>query len=171
MSPKHLKTAVETYFSSEAGEMYCILGVALLLLVLAAVFWLKFADRFSHGLAVALLCVGGVLAATGVGLLLRDTANKDVLLEAVYDAKPAERKAIFATEQARMQAVVNNYPNLRYIAVALMLMGSLLILFLSADVARAAAVGMVLMGLCVIVIDQYSEPRATTYLNSLNKHL
>ncbi|MDD9894032.1 MAG: hypothetical protein OXT49_11110 [Gammaproteobacteria bacterium] len=170
MNLKHLKTGIETYFSAEAAEMYCLVIVGVVLFVLAAVFWLKFSDRFSQGFAISLLVIGSVLTATCVGLLVRDTANKDVLLEAVHGAKPVERKVIFATETERMQKVVDNYPNLRYISVAFMLLGSLLILFLSADLARAAGVGMVLLGVSVIIIDQYSEPRARTYLSALERH-
>ena len=161
--------AIETYFTSEAGEMYCILGGSLVLGLCSLTLWLKFSDQFSAALAVTLIVIALLLAATGASLLLRDGKNARMLQDTLATGDPAMQINVLNTERYRMQAVVDNYQNLRYFFAGFALLGALLIGFTDHHISHALAFGLLIFAVSGLVIDRYSETRARTYLNHLSR--
>lgn len=168
MNLQDAKQAIEAYFTSEAAEMYCIIGGAVVLLLLAIALWVRLGDRFSIALALALLLVAGILATGGIGLLVRDTANRHSLIQVVEGHDQAATTEALGAERERMQDVVDNYPNLRYMFAACAVLAALLIAFTANGWAHALAVALLLFSLSGVVIDQYSERRAVIYLERLD---
>jgi hypothetical protein len=171
MNPAEAACAIEAYFSSEAAEMYWVIGGAVLLFATAALLWLKLDDRFSVSLAISLSVVALMLAVTGVSLLVRDTANRNNLLSLVQQERTVEASAALEAEKRRMIEVVKNYSTYRFMFAAAALIGALLIAWAQGGLAHAAAVGLLAFSAAGVVIDQYSEKRATAYLERLEQAL
>lgn len=159
--------AIETYFTSEAAEMYCILGGSLMLGLCSLTLWLKFSDQFSTALAITLAVVALLLATTGTSLLIRDSKNARTLLDTLHNKDMVAQQSVLSVEKNRMQAVVDNYQNLRYLFAGFALLGALLIAFTHHHMSHAIAVGLLIFALSGLVIDRYSEVRARTYLQEL----
>lgn len=159
--------AINHYFNREAAEMYCILGGSACLLFCALLLWLFFNDRFSSALAITLSVVALLYSAVAVSLLIRDGANRSYLIETVQSGEPQQQREALTAERERMQAVADNYQNLRYLFSGLALMGALLIAFTHHSISHAVAVGLLVFALSGTVIDRYSEARATLYLGAL----
>ncbi len=161
------RLAIETYFASEAGEMYCILGGSLVLGLCSLTLWLKFNDQFSSALAISLVLVALLLASTGASLLVRDGKNQRMLLGTLTNNDLATQQSVLVLERDRMQAVVDNYQNLRYLFAGFALLAALLIAFTHHHINHALAVGLLVFAMSGLVIDRFSENRARLYLNHL----
>ncbi|MBV1932161.1 MAG: hypothetical protein KUG71_10655 [Porticoccaceae bacterium] len=159
--------AIETYFTSEAAEMYCILGGSLVLGLCSLTLWLKFSDQFSTALAITLAMVALLLATAGTSLLIRDGKNARTLLDTLHNEDLFAQQSVLGVEQNRMQAVVDNYQNLRYLFGGFALLGALLIAFTHHHISHAIAIGLLIFALAGLVIDRYSETRARFYLSHL----
>lgn len=169
MNHEQAKTAIATYFSSEAAEMYCILGGGALLAICAVLLWIMFNDRFSMALVITLMVVSLLLAGTGLSLLLRDSQNRQMLLEVLKTGHPLVIEQTLAIEKDRMQKVADNYQTLRYTFAAFALMGALLIAFTHHPTTHAIAVGLLIFAMAGVIIDRYSEARALCYLQQLQE--
>lgn len=168
MDTTQAKLAIDSYFASEAAEMYCILGGGLALALCSALLWSRFNDQFSAALSVTLAVVALLLFATGGSLLIRDSQNHARLLDTLQGADtPAIGQAI-AKERGRMQKVAGNYQNLRYAFAALAIAGALLVALTHHYLSHAIAVGLMLFAVAGTVIDRYSETRALVYLDQLD---
>lgn len=167
MNIETTRLAIEAYFVSEAGEMYCILGGSLVLGLCSLTLWLKFSDQFSTALAITLMVVALLLAATATSLLIRDGKNALVLLDTLHNEDVIAQQSMLSVEQNRMQTVVDNYQNLRYLFAGLALLGALLIAFTHHHISHAIAIGLLIFALSGLMIDRYSETRARLYLSHL----
>ncbi|RLA50979.1 MAG: hypothetical protein DRR42_11640 [Gammaproteobacteria bacterium] len=161
------KVAIESYFSSEAAEMYCILSGSALLALCSLLLWFKFSDQFSVALAITLVLIALLLAATGISLLIRDRQNHQGLTETLNAGDLKATEQVLGIERVRMQKVADNYQNLRYTFSALALAGALLIAFTHHHITHAIAIGLLIFALSGLVIDRYSEVRARLYLGNL----
>ena len=161
------KLAIVGYFSREAAERYCILGGSALLALCSLLLWLKFSDQFSVALAVTLALIALLLAATGLSLLIRDSQNRQGLIETLTAGDLGVTEQALGIERVRMQKVADNYQNLRYTFAALALAGALLIAFTHHHITHAIAIGLLIFALSGLVIDRYSEVRARLYLGNL----
>ena len=90
-----------------------------------------------------------------------------MLQESLQSGNIGAQESVFTLERQRMQAVVDNYQNLRFGFAGLALIGALLIAFTHHNVSHAIAIGLLIMALAGVAIDKYSEVRATAYLHSL----
>ena len=161
------RLAVETYFTSEAAEMYCILGGSVVLGLCSVVLWLRFNDQFSIALGITLIILALLFAAAGASLLIRDSKNAQMLQETLRGEDIAAQQSVLTLERQRMQTVADNYQNLRMAFAALALIGALLIVFTHHNISHAIAVGLLIMALAGVVIDKYSEVRTLIYLKHL----
>lgn len=172
MNPQEIKLAIETYFAGEAAEAYIVIAGYLLVLVCAGLLWFRFSDRFSIALSITLAILTIGMSGGFIYLLIRDSANRQNLVQLVdsHQVKPETRQAL-EKEKNRMQKVADGYLNLRRLFAAFALLGTLLILFTGNDISHAVAVGLLLFALSGVVIDHYSEERATIYLEKLNREI
>ena len=161
------KLAIESYFISEAAEMYCILGGGALLALCSSVLWFKFSDPFSMSLSIVMIVLALLLAATGISLLVRDRQNYQTLMELIVTGDAEATEQALDVERLRMQKVADNYQNLRNMFAALALTGGLLIAFTHHHISHAIAIGLLIFAMTGLVIDHYSEVRARTYLQYL----
>jgi hypothetical protein len=169
MDIEQAKITVDTYFASEAAEMYCILGGSGFIALCSLLLWFRFDDQFSSALAITLAVVALLLFATGASLLIRDGQNHTMLIDTLNGNDVRTTEQVIAGETGRMQKVADNYQNLRYTFAAFAFMGALLIIFSHHHLAQAIAVGLLVFAVSGTIIDRYSEVRALTYLSHLTK--
>ncbi len=159
--------AIESFFSSEASEVYCIVGSSLVLGLSSAALWFKFSDQFFTALAVVPAVVALISATSSTSLLIRDSKNARALLHTVHNKGKGTVRNILRVEQNRMEAVANNYQNLCYLFVGFALLGVLLIAFSHHHISHAIAAGLLLFAMVGLMIDRYLKTRARFYLSHL----
>ena len=85
MNVSAAKDAINTYFPSEASEMYILIASSVALVILGIVFLTLLHGRFSQIFGVGLLVLALIYGSTGISLLTRDSANQ-ARLNAALDA-------------------------------------------------------------------------------------
>ncbi|WOP14235.1 hypothetical protein [Ottowia sp. SB7-C50] len=161
----NLIPAVLAYFQGERHEMLSILGVSGVLAAIVVLFFLTVRDSFARGLMVTVLVCAALLSATAITLLVRDQRLSQSLVSALSGATGP---TAVEQEQTRITAVIGNYPRYRW-GAAVVGLAALLILALSRQPwLHGAAAGMLLLVVAQVVIDRYSENRATSYLAQLS---
>ena len=131
----------------------------------AIALWLT-RDRFARGLAVMLVLMAGTLASVAIPLLLRDPKLRAGLAERI---EAGAGDAAIAEETARMTKVMANYPIYRYGYVGMMIAAGVLALATRSGLAKGVATGLLLFAAAGLVVDHYSEERATKYLGALGR--
>ena len=161
------KSAINTYFTSEASEMYILIAAAIALVILGVVFLTLLHGRFSQIFGVGLLVLALIYGSTGVSLLSRDSANRAQLIAALDAPITSETEAMLTAEQKRIKAVVDNYRNLQYMFAGFAAVGLALILFWPTQIGMAIAATALTFSVSGVLVDHYSEHRATIYYNDL----
>ena len=161
------KDAINTYFTSEASEMYILIASAAVLIVLGIVFLTMLHGRFSQIFGAGLLVLALIYGGTGVSLLSRDSANRDQLIAALDAPITEETTTLLNGEEARIKAVVDNYRNLQYMFASFAVLGAALILFWPTQIGMAVAALALTFSVSGVLVDHYSEHRATIYYQDL----
>jgi hypothetical protein len=171
MNFQEIKLAIETYFTGEAAEAYIVIGGYIFIVLCAGLLWFKFSDRFSITLSITTLVLA-LFMSSGFGyLLIRDSVNRQNLVQLVESQDTEEVSQTLQKEKDRMQTVADGYLNLRRMFAVSALVGAILIIFTHNSVSHAIAVGMMFFAMSGAIIDHYSEERASIYLEKLNSQL
>ena len=171
MNVSAAKDAINTYFPSEASEMYILIASSVALIILGIIFLTVLHGRFSQIFGVGLLVLALIYGSTGISLLSRDGANQARLNAALDAPITAETKTLLAAEETRIKTVVENYRNLQYMFAGFAAVSIALILFWPTQIGMAlAAVGMT-FAVSGVLVDHYSEKRATLYHTDLKAAL
>ena len=168
MTNEMLLVAIRDYFRGERHEMLAILAGTLALSFLAVGLYLAMRDGFAKGFAGAVLVSTLVLAATAVSLLRRDPPLQ-VALEAGVRSAGATRAV--AAEADRIAEIVRRYPVYRYGALALGLVVLAAVGATRRVWVHGAAAGVLILVVAQLIIDHYSERRASRYAVQLAEGL
>ena len=171
MNTTAAKTAIETYFASEASEMYILIAASIALIVLGIIFLTILHGRFSQIFGAGLLVLALIYGSTGFSLLSRDSANRAQLVAALDAPVTAETTTLLKAEETRIKAVVDNYRNLQYMFAGFAAVGLALILFWPTQIGMAIAAIALTFSVSGILVDHYSEHRATIYYHELSAAL
>ncbi len=161
------KSAINTYFASEASEMYILIAAAAALVVLGLIFLTVLHGRFSQVFGVGLLVLALIYGGTGISLLKRDHANHTQLITALDAPITAATTDMVKAEETHIKAVVDNYRNLQLMFAGFAAIGLALILFWPTQIGMAIAGLALFFSVSGILVDHYSEHRATIYYNDL----
>ena len=171
MNVQAAKASIDTYFASEASEMYILIIAGVGLAILAGLVFTLLSGRFSQVFAAGLLALALLHVGTGIGLLVRDKGNH-AQLNAVLDA-PVNQATIerVRAERDRVKVILGSYRNLEYMFAGFAVAGAGLILFWPAPVGMALSALLFIVSFNGVLIDQYSKQRATTYYHDLTAAL
>jgi uncharacterized membrane protein len=134
-----------------------------LAMVAAALLWIN--GHRLKAMAFPLVAIALIQVVVGVSVYFRTDAQLAQLRQQ-YQAAPAELKR---AETSRMQVVMKNFTLYKWIEVALLSVGVLLIVFLQRhDIAAAIGGGLVLQAAFMLCLDLFAEARGQDYLKLLN---
>lgn len=168
MTNEMLVVAMRDYFRGERHEMLAILVGALALPLLAIGLYVAMRDGFAKGFAGAVLVSALLLAAAAASLLRRDPP-----LQAALEAgmrSPGATQAV-ASEADRIAGIVRRYPVYRYGALSLGLTALAAVVVTRRGWVHGAAAGVLILVVAQLIIDHYSERRASHYAVQLAEGL
>jgi hypothetical protein len=153
---------ITSYFIAEKQESLLFMAVGVLAVCVAVWLWTN-----GHRLkAMAFPLVGVALIQLVVGGTVYFRSDDQLAsLARQFETTPAEfRKA----ESGRMQVVMKNFTTYKWIEVALLATGVLLILlFQRYDVAAAIGAGLALQSAFMLCLDMFAEVRGRDYLEAI----
>jgi hypothetical protein len=161
------KTDIEKYFIAEKQEslLFLVLGIAAIILAIAFYFFIR--TSFYKGAAIPLVVIGIIQLVAGFIVYNRSDADRIRNIYA-YDMNPGELKQ---EEIPRMEKVNRNFVIYRWVEIALMAVGFVIILLIGKNADRPFWYG---FGLTVLIqaaimlgADYVSEKRGLAYMKGL----
>ena len=153
---------LSSYIIAEKQESLLFMAVGILAICVAVWLWMN-----GHRLkAMAFPLVGIALIQLVVGgtVYFRSDAQLASLARQ-FETTPAEFRK---TESGRMQVVMKNFTTYKWIEVALLTIGVLLIvLFQRHDLAAGIGAGLVLQSAFMLCLDMFAEARGRDYLEAI----
>ncbi|HMI78676.1 MAG TPA: hypothetical protein VK484_07775 [Ferruginibacter sp.] len=162
------------YFSGEKQESLVFLIIGLAVVLLAVIFWffIKINPSFFKGAAIPLLAIGIIQVVVGYTVYARsDKQAKDIAynmgLETVTYAKQVELP--------RMEKVMNNFIIYRWVEIAFILAGIVLIFLYRSNPGKAFWYGLgitlAIQATLMLTADHFAEKRGAVYKQELEKIL
>jgi hypothetical protein len=155
---------ITRYFQGERHEMLGIVGGSLAVTLLAGAFFVLARDQFSKSLLVTVLVSAALLSVTALSLLPRDVRLGTELAAAIQAGNGA---SAITGELARVQEIISKYQYYRYGASLLALLAVAAVVASRKGWVHGMAAGLLLLVVAQIVIDHYSEQRASRYHEQL----
>ena len=155
---------IKQYFSAEKSESFLAIIVGALLLSFSIYSLVKWGDAFYKGFAVPVVFVALIQIVVGSVVYFRTDKQVKQLTERLK-ISPAE----FAQEESkRMTVVMKNFNTYKWIEVAFVVSGLLLILFFrNKEFVLGIGVGLLLQGSLMLSADIFAERRGHMYLKSV----
>lgn len=159
-----LQALIHDYFNGEQHEMMLIFAGSAVLTCIAAWLWFATRSSFAVGFGITVLVTAMLLCGTAASLLVRDKGLVDELTLSI--GKP-QQSQVLAKERARIEVVISKYRYYRYSAAVLAALSVLGLLLTSRGWVHGVVTGLLLLVVAQVVIDHFSEQRATQYLAAL----
>ncbi|MBK6378677.1 MAG: hypothetical protein IPF72_02605 [Chitinophagaceae bacterium] len=160
------------YFTAEKQESLLFLIVGIIAVILAVVFWffIKSNPNFFKGAAIPLLAIGLIQMVVGYSVYSRTDKQK---ADIAYNIGMEPVSYVKQTELPRMKTVMKNFVIYRWVEIAFIITGLVLIFLfrLNADKTFWYGFGIALAIQAVIMLgaDYFAEQRGKVYTNELNK--
>ena len=152
---------VADYFAAERAESVLFIVVGALALGAALYLVIRRRRPFGIGLAWPLVAIGLIQLVVGITVFMRSPGDT----VRVQHALQADRGLIVTEEVPRMITVVNNFVLYRWVELALLGLGGVLLLAAKRrSGARGAGLGLALQAAFMLVLDALAEQRALQYL-------
>lgn len=163
------KTDIEKYFTAEKSEslLFIIIGITAIVLALIFFFFLK--TNFYKGMALPLLLIAIIQITAGVTVYKRSDDDRKRNTYS-YDLNPSDLKN---KEIPRMEKVNKNFVLYRWIEIALLLTGIVLIFLYRLNTERSfwfgLGVGLAIQAAIGLSADYFAEARAKVYTTGLKE--
>lgn len=160
------------YFTAEKQESLLFLIVGIIAVILAVVFWffIKSNPNFFKGAAIPFLAIGLIQMVVGYSVYSRTDKQK---ADIAYNIGMEPVSYVKQTELPRMKTVMKNFVIYRWVEIAFIITGLVLIFLfrLNADKTFWYGFGIALAIQAVIMLgaDYFAEQRGKVYTNELNK--
>jgi uncharacterized membrane protein YiaA len=157
-----MKEHIATYFTAEKQEslLFILAGIV----ALAVSVWLWMAGHRLKAMAYPLAAIALIQLVVGATVLLRSDAQAQTLTQQAA----TQPQQFVQAEAARMATVMKNFVLYRYIEIALVIIGVLLVaLWPRTDWIAAVGVGLALQSALMLTLDLFAEARGQTYLHAV----
>ena len=161
------KQDIEKYFLAEKqlGLSFIIIGA--IAIVLAIVFFFLLKTNFYKGAAIPLLVIGLIQLIASITIYKKSDEDRIRNVYA-YDMNPGQLKN---EELPRMKTVVKNFVVIKWVEIALIVTGFILIFYYRADADKAFLFGLgvtlVIQALVMFIADTSAEKRAQVYTKGI----
>ena len=160
------------YFIAEKQEslLFLIVGIVAVLLAVVCWFFIKSNPNFFKGAAIPLLAIGLIQMVVGYSVYSRTDKQK---ADIAYNIGMEPVSYVKQTEQPRMKTVMTNFIIYRWVEIAFIITGLILIFIfrLNADKSFWYGFGVALAIQAIIMLgaDYFAEKRGKLYVNELEK--
>ena len=163
------KTDIEKYFTAEKSESLVFVFIGIAAVILAIVFFFFLKSNFYKGIALPLFLIAIIQITVGYTVYKRSDSDRQRNVYA-YDLNPSELKG---KEVPRMEKVNKNFVLYRWIEIALLITGLVLIFLYRSDPARSflygIGVGIAIQAFIGLSADYFAEARAKEYTKGLKE--
>lgn len=160
-----IQATVLDYFAGERQEMLLILTGLLLLSALALWLWMATRTSFAAAFAITVIATAVLFSGTALSLFVRDQG----LSARVVQTMGTERgTASLAAERERIAVVVSKYPIYRYASGVIAFIALLGLALSARGWVHGLVAGLLLLVVAQVLIDHYSEQRASAYFKRLS---
>ncbi len=163
------KADIEKYFNAEKAESLVFLGIGVVGILLALVFFFYLKTGFYKGAAIPLTVIGLLLGVVGYTIYARSDSDRIRNVYA-YDMNPGELKE---KEIPRMEVVIKSFVVYRYTEIALALLGICLFFFFRSNLDKqfwaGLGIGLFAMAILALGADFFAEKRGHVYLKGLKE--
>jgi len=162
------------YFTGEKQEslLFLIIGIAALLLAVICWFFIKSNPSFFKGAAIPLLAIGLVQMVVGYTVYARSDKQSRAI---AYNIGIEPAAFVKQTELPRMQKLMKNFIIYRWVEIALIVAGVILIFLFRSDATKAFwygfAIALTIQAALMLAADYFAESRGEVYVNELKKIL
>ena len=160
------------YFSGEKQESLLFLIVGIVAILLAVLFWffIKTNPSFYKGAAIPLLAIGLIQMVVGYTVYSRtDKQQKDI----AYNMGMEPVNYTKHTELPRMEKVMTNFVIYRWVEIAFIITGLVLIFLFRQNTDKAFwygfGVALAIQAVIMLGADYFAEKRGKVYTNELHK--
>ncbi len=160
------------YFIAEKQESLLLLIVGIVALVLAVVFWffIKSNPNFFKGAAIPLLAIGFIQIVVGYSVYSRTDKQKANI---AYNIGMEPVAYVKQTEQPRMKRVMKNFIIYRWVKIAFIITGLVLIFLYRSNPDKtfwyAFGVALAIQAVIMLGSDYFAEQRGKKYVNELER--
>ncbi len=163
------KADIEKYFVAEKGESLLFLVIGIIAILLFFIFYLSLKTNFYKGAAIPLLAIGIVQIVAGYTVYSRSDEQRISNVYA-YDMDPGKIKN---EELPRMKKVNKNFIIYRWIEIALLVAGILLLFLFRADQNKTFWFGLgltlAMQAAIMLLADHFAAQRARVYTGQLER--
>ncbi len=160
------------YFSGEKQEslLFLIVGIVAILLAVAFWFFIKTNPSFFKGAAIPLLAIGLIQMVVGYSVYSKtDKQQKDI----AYNIGMEPVAYIQSTELPRMETVMKNFVIYRWVEIAFIIAGLVLVFLFRQNTDRTfwygLGVALAIQAVIMLGADYFAEKRGKVYTNELQK--
>jgi hypothetical protein len=163
------KSDIEKYFNAEKSEslLFLIAGIIAILLSVIFFFFMKSNISFFKGAAIPLLLIGLIQGAAGYTVYKRSDEDRKRNVYA-YTMNPSQLKN---GEIPRMQTVMKNFIIYRWVEIAFIAAGVILLFMFRANPDKSFWYGLgltlAIQAAIMLCLDFFAEKRGHIYLNGI----
>ncbi len=155
---------ITKYFNAEKHESVIFMLVGLVAIILASYFILKVKQAFYNGISYPLIAVALIQIIVGCSIYFR--SPKDI--ERLDKIIRTEKTKIQTEEIPRMELVMKNFKIYRWVEIALLVLGLILVLYFQpTTLLKGIGLGLSVQAGFMLILDYFAESRGKTYLDFL----
>lgn len=160
------------YFTAEKQESLLFFSVGIIAVMLAVVFWffVKSNPNFFKGAAIPLLAIGLIQIVVGYSVYSRTDKQKT---DIAYNIGMEPVNYVKQTELPRMKTVMKNFVIYRWVEIAFIITGLVLIFLFRSNPGKSFwygfGIALAIQALIMLGADYFAEQRGKVYTNELNK--
>ncbi len=152
---------VKTYFSAEKNESLLFVAIGIIAIALSIYFFISIKKPFYNGMAYPLIAIALIQLTVGASVYIR--SPKDIVR--VEQIISTDKSKIQAEEIPRMEAVIKNFLLYRYIEIALITAGLILMFsFSNNDLLKGIGIGLFIQSAIMLSLDFFAERRGYEYI-------
>ncbi len=160
--------SVVKYFSGEKIESYLFMTIGVIAFAMALYFFFVLKTTFWKGVAIPFILVAFMEFVVGFTIVTR--SSKDVIRVKTYMKKEPEK--IQTNEMPRMEKVLSNFVIYRYVEIALIILGIVLMYSSMIDTFwRGVGLGLFIQASIVLSLDFFAERRGHNYMVYLQEFI
>jgi hypothetical protein len=153
--------SVVKYFNGEKAESYIFILIGVIAFAMALYFFLALKNSFWKGVAIPFIIVASLEFIVGYTIVTR--SNKDVIR--VENFIKSEPQKVQMEEIPRMEKVLSNFVIYRYVEIALIILGIVLMYSSMNDTFwRGVGLGLFIQASIVLSLDFFAERRGHHYI-------
>ncbi len=160
------------YFTAEKQEslLFLIVGIVAVLLAVVCWFFIKSNPNFFKGAAIPLLAIGLIQMVVGYSVYSRTDKQK---ADIAYNIGMEPVNYVKQTELPRMKTVMKDFVIFRWIEIAFIIAGLVLIFLFRSNPDKSFwygfGVALAIQAVIMLGADYFAEKRGEVYTNELNK--